>query len=125
MQVMWAKKVGLIDLTAENTLLFDRLTEGSWLIEIVFGLPAAYAKYQEGASLERQLSKQVPTPKLELRKARSLKNAGLLELVQLFSDLPIALHFLNMTGDTPHGIFGLLGVVSSLIGCWQVWPTPA
>ena len=115
----------MIDLTAENTLLFDRLTEGSWLVEIVFGLPGAYAKYQEGASLERKLSKQVPTPKLELSKARTLKIAGLIELVKLLSDLPISLHFLNMTGDTPHGIFGLLGVVSSLIGCWEAWPTPA
>ena len=121
-QIMYLKKTSVLNLSDEQTLLFDRLTEGSWLIEIVFGLPAAFNKYAEHAAKERTLVAQVPTPAAELDKTRAGKNAALLEIIKLLSDAPIALHFLNLVGDTPHGLFGLLGVVSSLIGAWEVWP---
>jgi hypothetical protein len=53
--VSWLKKNGCFDLSADNSLVLDRLTEGSWMIEILFNLPPALDKYQSNAALERKL----------------------------------------------------------------------
>jgi hypothetical protein len=68
--------------------------------------------------------KELPVHKADLAKAQAAKLAALMEIIRSVADIPVVLHFLNFTGDIPHGLFGVLGLLSSLIGCWEVWPSP-
>ena len=53
------------------------------------------------------------------------RNAALRSLLRNLLDLPIAMHFLSFdwTNQLPHGYFGALGVASSLISMYDLWPS--
>jgi len=89
---------------------FNRLTEGSWVGEIVSSLLYALLKLA-------QLRGAPNTPDNSLAFWRFVR-----AIVRNGVDLPVALHFLGFTGTTPHGYFGALGTVSSLISLWEMWP---
>eukprot|EP00455_Lapot_gusevi_P011727 TRINITY_DN1545_c0_g1_i1.p1 TRINITY_DN1545_c0_g1~~TRINITY_DN1545_c0_g1_i1.p1 ORF type:complete len:272 (-),score=87.76 TRINITY_DN1545_c0_g1_i1:98-856(-) len=132
---MWLKKAGVVNFSPETTTRLDRLTEGSWLVEILFTYPVQLFKLMGANERLNNLKKRrktVPAAELQAFDAKNQKEylgarlerlSAQMALIKITADLPIALHFLGYGSSIPHGVFGLLGVVSSLIGCWEAWPS--
>jgi len=110
--VSYASKFKLIHLAPAQETQLGYLTEGSWLCEIVCSLLLALLKL-------RRLSGQQTS---NVAQHTMAVNAQLRSVAKNALDLPIAMHFLNLTGKCPHGHFGTLGVISSLISLWEIWP---
>jgi len=93
--------------------MVNKLTEGSWLGEIVCSLLENIVKLSN-------LSGLPDTPAVAAARAAALRG-----VVRNGCDLPVAAHFLKLGpfATHPHGHFGMLGTVSSAIGLWEMWPT--
>jgi len=108
--VMYAIKVGLYKPPPSVVAVWNKLTEGSWVSEIVFGILLGLLRLFR----TRNAADSTESRAAAAVQWRSVVRNGL--------DLPIALHFLGLTGTYPHGHFGILGVLSSLISLWELWP---
>jgi hypothetical protein len=126
---MYAQRIGLFSPPPPTLTLFNQLTEGSWLGEICFTIIEQLCKLhsiaQEGEMTSvivggNAIAAVVSTGGVgwEERRRQALRS-----LLRNALDLPIALHFLGLTGNHPHGHFGALGMASSLISLYEMWPS--
>ena len=106
--------MGLLRLTPENAALVDKTCELSWLVEILLNVYPALLKLQKARAA---LASQDKT------RAQADLLAAQLELLRLATDVPVALAGLTWLPDGFHsGAVGVAGLVSSLVGLWEVWP---
>jgi hypothetical protein len=91
----------------------SKMTEGSWLAEITCTLLENLVKLHN-------LSSAVASPAVDTARSSAVR-----AVLRNACDLPVACHFLKLGpfGSLPHGWFGGLGVVSSTISLWEMWPT--
>jgi peroxin-11B len=109
---MFAFKTGLVQ-DPKLEPIVNKLTEGSWVGEIVSSLCLSLLRLLE-------LSSKEPSTQLT-----ELRNKELRGVVRNALDLPLALNFMGYFPDYPHGIFGLGGAITSSISLWEMWPVLA
>ena len=128
---MYAQRVGLLTPDPTTLKALNTATEGSWLGEIAFTIaeqllrlhslslepPSAISVVVGGNVIAGVLSSS--SVGWEERRSAALRS-----LLRNVLDLPIAMHFLSLDWTTryPHGYYGALGVVSSLISLYDMWP---
>ena len=129
---MYAQRIGLWQPDSQQLTLFNQLTEGSWLGEICFTLLEQLVRLAALSHEDTTVLKGVAlvgsggvvsVAASSVNATQLARQSALRSIVRNSCDLPIALHFLGLTGNYPHGYFGLLGVVSSLISLYEMWPT--
>ena len=129
---MYAQRIGLWAPDSEQLTLTNQLTEGSWLGEIVFTLLEQLVRLAALSNEDNTVLKGVAVvgsggvvsvAASSVSATQLAQHAALRSIVRNGCDLPIAMHFLGLTGNYPHGYFGLLGVVSSLISLYEMWPS--
>ena len=129
---MYAQRIGLWQPDNEQLTLANQLTEGSWLGEIVFTLLEQLVRLAALANDDSTVLKGVAVvgsggvvsvAASSVSATQLARHAALRSIVRNGCDLPIALHFLGLTGNYPHGYFGALGAVSSLISLYEMWPS--
>jgi hypothetical protein len=86
-------------------------SDASWLSEIIFTSLETLVRLSNLSSLP------------ETAQTVTQRAAYVRTLIRYLLDLPIALSLLKLTGKTPDGVFGALGVASSLLGFYDTWPT--
>ena len=126
---MYAQRIGVYNADPATLTTLNRLTEGSWLAESLFTILEMLARLSA-------LSREQPTVNLVVSSNaitevvtsavgwEARRSAALRTLVRSSLDVPIAMHFLSLdwTAQYPHGYFGVLGVLSSLISLYDAWP---
>lgn len=129
---MYAQRIGLWQPDNQQLAVANQLTEGSWLGEIVFTLLEQLVRLAALANDDTTLLKGVAVvgsggvvsvAASSATATQVARHAALRSIVRNSCDLPIAMHFLGLTGSYPHGYFGLLGAVSSLISLYEMWPS--
>jgi hypothetical protein len=109
--MMYAERVGVWRPSSpDEKSRMNRLTEGCWLGEIICTLAEQLLRLHE-------LSGKSEAAALIAR------GVSIRSVVRNSLDLPVALHFMELTGNHPHGHFGMLGAISSAMGIWEMWPT--
>ena len=129
--LMYAQRLGLIAPSQPDLTLLNQATEGSWLGETLLTLLEQLVRLYKLQQERGQLSVIVSGSGNVIAGLvtgagvgwQERRSAALRTLLRCLLDVPIALHFLGLTGDHPHGHFGLLGVGSSLISLYDMWPT--
>jgi len=107
-------KLKWIKPTPEQSDQLNWIINGSWLFEILGNLAIQFIKYN-------RLAAQPDGKLVQLQRQQIVRN-----IVRNSFDVPLCFHFVNLTGKWPHCYFGLLGVGSSLISLYDMWPaTPA
>ena len=129
---MYAQRIGLWQPDAQQLALTNQLTEGSWLGEIVFTLLEQLVRLAALSQQDETVVKGVAlvgsggvvsVAASAVSATQLARHAALRSVVRNSLDLPIALHFLGQTGNTPHGYFGALGALSSLLSLYEMWPS--
>ena len=129
---MYAQRIGFWQPDSQQLALTNQLTEGSWLGEIVFTLLEQLVRLAALSNQDTTVLKGVAmvgsggvvsVAASSVSATELARHAALRSIVRNSCDLPIALHFLGLTGNYPHGYFGLLGAASSLISLYEMWPS--
>jgi len=108
--LVFASKVGLWQPSKELDARLAKLSNQAWLVEIFTGL--LISSYKLWKLREKEESKLVKDARVKEYRA----------LVRNVADVGVCLHGLDQTGKHPHGHFGLLGVLSTSISLWEMWP---
>lgn len=109
----------------------NNLTEGFWLFEIIFTLLEQSVRLQRlnapvgvRAVVDSFSTAAIASASLPAGVAAA-RSVAVRTFIRNLCDLPIACHFLQLGpfATHPHGHFGLLGVASSAISLYDLWPT--
>ena len=128
---MYAQRIGLYNPDPTTLKSLNQATEGSWLGEISFTileqLVKLYSLHQQvqpiGVAVVggNVITGAVLATSVAWEETRAQAMRSLLRNVL---DLPIAMHFLSFEWTTQygHGWYGVLGVLSSLLSLYDMWP---
>jgi len=132
---IYAERLGIWNPDPETLKQVNQATEGSWLGEILCSICEQLAVIASLHSNRDDLSSVMtastasstttviisPASQTAVRAAYSV---ALRSLLRNLLDLPIALHFLDVewVRSVPHGHFGLLGVLSTSLSLYEMWP---
>ena len=127
---MYAQRIGVFNPDPATFKALNQATEGSWLGEIAFTILEQLLRLQSLSSQQQpQVSVVVGGNVIAGVVASSVAaeeqwGRAMRSLVRSALDAPIAMHFLSFDWTTkyPHGYFGILGVLSSLISLYDMWP---
>jgi len=107
--IIWAAK---LNLTKVETTTYARRANIFWLIAMIMGVV-------KSAYLFKEVSESKNSPQV----IRISQFSYALEGVRNVLDMPIPLYGLStqFASRVPTGVVGLLGAITSLIGCYQQW----
>ena len=126
--LMYAQRIGAFSPDPSTAKALNQATEGSWLGEIVFTALEQLLRLQALAQAPEvslvvggNVIAGVVTSSVALEEERGRAMRALLRSAL---DAPIAMHFLGLEWTTkyPHGYYGVLGVLSSLLSLYDMWP---
>jgi hypothetical protein len=126
---MYFQRIGIFNPDPSTFKALNQATEGSWLGEIAFTILEQLLRLHSLSAQQPQVNLVVGGNVIAGVVASSVaaeeqRGRALRSLLRNALDAPIAMHFLgwDWTAKYPHGYFGALGVFSSLISLYDMWP---
>jgi len=120
--ILYLGKIGLIKQDYLR-MKADYLSNLFWLGECIFTIIADCIDIH---LLQKKLHKEAANEKDKNffgvnHEITAKTDAAIVDILRSIIDIPIALHFMNDKFLTP-GYVGILGVITSYLGCYQNWP---